>query len=332
MEPDTLIRPPVCGNADGRATQKSGSGRALHFWRGLLLALSISGCASQDGIRVPGPGNTVPSDQAIAVPPPGGPAIVTVLQHNYSNAVVQDIFLFTSAATPGQNVLRVTVFGPVGPDDRGSLGYASIRDSDINSEMRRQFPGVVMVRNGDFLQNHLGPFGYALGRGRSGDTCLFAWQQIRSSQNARAAFVNRGTIQVRLRLCDARATEQQLLSVMYGITIVGTFSAPGWNPYDSPPGIDPSLGRPGQPIYPGVPANHANPPPPAFQLGSQPQPVAPRRRAPVTTVPARPQPAPEPIGPAVPLPISPGATTQRPPAATVVPVPNCVATPGGTCN
>ena len=42
---------------------------------------------------------------------------------------------------------------------------------------------------------------------------------------------NFGMIQVRLRLCDARASERQLFGVMYGYTIIGTLNGEIWNPY-----------------------------------------------------------------------------------------------------
>jgi hypothetical protein len=303
----------------------------------LVSAASIiSGCASRDGIRVPDSAATVSSDKAFALPPPGGPAIVNVIERNFSNAVRQDIFLFTSAAAPGQNVLRISFFGPVGLDydDREGLPYTSLRDSDIDREMRREVPGVALARSPYYVQNNYGPFGYATGRSRSGDTCLYAWQQIRSSGNGQSAFQNRGTIQVRLRLCDTRATEQQLLNVMYGYTIVGTFPAEGWNPYDTPPKVDPALGRTGTPIYPGAPATTTNPAPPGLRpltvtsVAASPRPASVRAsRVPVQ----RPNPEPRPTGPMVPSPVSPDQGAK--PGSVTVPAPDCTtpAAGGGSC-
>ena len=330
------------GNAKGGARRRSVFSSSLRIGYAFLLAGAVAGCASRDGARVPGPTMTVTNAEAMVLPPPGGPAIVTVLQHNFSNAVSQDIFLFTSAAVPGQNVLSATFFGPVGLDydDRASLPYASVRNSDIDREMRRQLPGIAMARNGDFVQNSYGPFNYALGRSRAGDNCLYAWQQIRSDQNARAAFANRGTIQIRLRLCDARATAPQLLSVMYGLTVVGTFPAQGWNPFGGAPTVDPRLGRPGNPIFPGVPANPVATPP-AFKpqaIGRQAAPAATVTRVSVQPVEVRPLP---PVGPIVPLPGSPpqpGSSVAPVPVApspaaraVTVPVPACVAGGAQSC-
>lgn len=296
----------------------------------LAAALSMSGCASHDGIRVPGPAETVTSDKAFALPPPGGPSIVNIVQHSFSNAVQQDIYLFTSAATSGQNDLQVTFFGPVGIDydNRKDLGYASIRDSAVDRDMRRALPGVAMVRSGIFVQNNYGPFGYATGKSPHGDTCLYAWQQIRSSDNARSAFLNRGTVQVRLRLCDSHAAPEQLLRIMYGYTITGAFGAPGWNPYDAPPPIDPSLGRTGNPIYPTISPNAASQLPPAFQIqaaaptaaSANGAATASRRPAPRAVV-RRAAPTPQPIGPAVPSPVV-NDQAGSPSAPVVVPAPN----------
>jgi hypothetical protein len=128
----------------------------------LAVAIAtITGCASKDGIRVPGPAATVSSDKAFALPPPGGPSIVNVVQHDFNNAAQQDIYLFTSAVTPGQNVMRVTFFGPVGLDydDRKGLGYSSIRNSNVDRDMRRDLPGVAMAKSDFYVQYNEGAFG-----------------------------------------------------------------------------------------------------------------------------------------------------------------------------
>ncbi|MCB1487515.1 MAG: cellulose biosynthesis protein BcsN, partial [Bauldia sp.] len=98
------------------------------------------------------------------------------------------------------------------------------------------------------------------------------------------------------RLCDARASEQQLLSVMYGFTIVGYLPSPLWNPYGKPPPVSESLGGVSAPFEPTLPV--------------EPKPVRP--------APSRPKPAPAPPpvveGPIVPLPEpeSPGSYARVP--------------------
>jgi hypothetical protein len=108
-----------------------------------------------------------------------------------------------------------------------------------------------MARRPTFLQNSYGPFAYAAGKSPFGDTCIYAWQQIRSGSGSGIGR-DLGMIQTRWRLCDATASEQQLLSAVYGYTITGTFSGKAWNPFGAPPPLDPRLGRPGTPIYPSA--------------------------------------------------------------------------------
>lgn len=219
---------------------------------GIVLTLGLAGCGAREGVRLSDTVNTVPNETAFALPGPGGPAVVNIVERTFRNATQQDIFLFTSASTPGQNVMRVQLFGPVGSKFEGtrSLGYSSVRASEIAREMRRELPGVALRQSPIYLQNNYGPFSYAYGRGRGSDACLYGWQQIRSPEDARTAFQNRGTIQVRLRLCEENASEEKLVSNMYGYTIRGAFNAAGWNPYGEPPSVDPTLGRAGNPIYP----------------------------------------------------------------------------------
>lgn len=264
----------------------------------------LSACTTNGEIRSPQSAQAVPSENALAFPPPGGPAIVGVVERRYDNGVEQDISLFTSAATPGQNALRIKFLGASGSQPAGvnAASFTTVNDAAINREIRRELPGIVMIRSPLFLQNNYGPFGYASGRSRFGDTCIYTWQQIRSGQNAQTAVRNFGMIQVRLRLCDATATERQLLAVMYGYTITGTFNGEIWNPYGPVAGADPGLGRTGNPIYPdGVDPKHRPPPigyePARIIVLPRPAPPVPTRRtAPVSRT------LPSPTGPIVPPP------------------------------
>lgn len=186
------------------------------------------------------------------LPPPGGPSVVSVISRKFTNADQQDVLLFTSASTPGQNFLRIKLFGPMSIERDGgkSLGYASLRESVISQEIREALPGVAMKRSGLFLQNDYGPFGYAFGHGRQNDSCFYGWQQIRSNERDRSTFQNSGTIQIRLRLCEEGASEEKLLSVMYNYSIRAGISKPGWNPYGAPPPVEDGIGRTSNPIHP----------------------------------------------------------------------------------
>lgn len=253
--------------------------------------------------------------EALALPPPGGPAVVGVVERRYSNAIEQVIALATDSAIPGQNALRVQFFGPVGAEGSdNALPVTIISEGQIAREMRQAFPGMAMSRSPVYVQNSYGPFGYAVGRRGAGELCLYGWQRI-ANLHAGAPFANVGVVQVRLRLCQTGTTEQALLSVMYGYTINASFSSGFWNPYGAPPGPDPRLGNTGQPIYPESamgPVMVLDPAPVATVRSA---PAA--RPAPVETAPQRP---PVPAGaPLVPPP--PGATVGRAQAPLVPPPP-----------
>jgi hypothetical protein len=241
-----------CSRENGGFLPVSAFSSSRYLLAGFVITAALTGCGAREGVRLSDTAVTVPSETAFALPPPSGPAVVNIVERRFSNSTQQDIFLFTSASTPGQNVLRVQLFGPVGlqMDGQKALGNSSIQASEIVREMRRELPGVALVQSPLYLQNNYGPFSYAYGRGHGNDACLYAWQQIRSPEEARTVFQNRGTIQVRLRLCEDGASEEKLLSTMYGYTIRAAFNVPGWNPYGEPPSVDPTLGRTGNPIYP----------------------------------------------------------------------------------
>src|SRR5690606_17399671 len=92
-------------------------------------------------------------------------------------------------------------------------------------------------------------FGYATGRSRLGDLCVYAWQRL-AGMRSDATVATRGAVQVRLRLCQTGATEEGLLAVMYGYTIKSAIGDDTWNPYGTAPAADPRLGTLGQPIHP----------------------------------------------------------------------------------
>lgn len=216
-----------------------------------LLAGLVVGCQSSGNVRRPNVSETVPAETALALPPPGGPSIVSVVERKRGNGTEQTISLYTSSSVSGQNFLGVQFFGASGANPGiGNASFRMVSEDGIIREAFAAVPGVQMTRSATYLQNSYGPFGYASGQSGSGDTCIYGWQQIRSSRSAQTQARNFGMIQVRLRLCDARATERQLLGIMYGYTIVGMLDGEIWNPFGHPQGTDPTLGRPGNPIYP----------------------------------------------------------------------------------
>jgi hypothetical protein len=222
-------------------------------WKAALLATAVvSGCSRGLPLRSDDLTRIVPNEQAFALPEVGGPAVTAVLEKRYTNATEQDILLATSSAVAGQNMLRVQIFGPIdttlASQDKLRAGYLVAKN--VNAEMRQLIPGVRMQTSAYYVQNKYGPFGYAVGRSGSGDTCLYGWQRITSTGVAQTWIGNKGSIQVRLRICDQSASEMRLLQSMYGYTINASFKDGHWNPYGTPLPPDETLGRGGAPIYP----------------------------------------------------------------------------------
>lgn len=276
----------------------------------LFSVAVLSGCNTPAGVRSFGGAQMLSPSEALVFPPPGGPEIVTVVSRTYSNAVSQQVILRAQAATPGQNYIKAEFFGPqqVGDTDRDALSFTNFRASALAREIRAEFPGQALAMSPNYLQNGYGAFSYAAGSGRGDDACLYGWQDIRSPDGMRQDFRNLGRIKVRLRLCQSGASVEQLLSVMYNYTITGTFASQSWNPYGTPQPVDPSLGRPGNPVYP-LKTNDVPMRPGGDVTGSVPaQPV---RRVSVSR-PAQPEPQPlPPVAPvAIPSPFPAGAGPQ----------------------
>lgn len=264
----------------------------------LATACNTSTETTQSTLRV-----RQPAVAAFALPPPGGPAVLDVSERRYANAIDQYVALATRSVVTGQNFIKVQLFGPMGRDaGMTRLPNPPLSEAQMEREMRTAAPGVAMVRSPLYVQNSYGPFGYAFGR-RGGDLCLFAWQRV--ANTAAHPGYNAGSIQLRLRLCETGATEQSLLSVMYGLTINAAMAGANWNPYGRPAPADPRLGQPGQPIFPAGPDGIET------VLGTPPAPRRPRAQPP-----ARPDiPAPPPGAPIVPPPPGDGpAGTARVPA------------------
>ncbi|EUC00332.1 hypothetical protein PMI07_003618 [Rhizobium sp. CF080] len=288
------------------------------------LPLLAVGCAGQP-LQMGTFAKNVPAEQAMVLPPPAGPGIVSVIERRYNNAIDQDIFLYTSALTPGQNVLKAQFFGTASPFklSDNTLTSTPVTEAGVASEMRRLLPGVRMERSSFFVQNNYGPFGYAFGRSAGSDLCMYGWQQVRSPAGTVSPLANHGSIQIRVRICEANATEQKLLAFMYNYTITGAVDDGGWNPYGEPQPVSSSLGGVGAPIYPRPASTetivpvlpqravvYTRPAPaPAVQ---QPQPVA---AAPVTS-------APLPTGPvvSVPRPVMTQTAASAPPVGSALPV------------
>lgn len=194
----------------------------------------------------------VPASKALILPPPGGPAVVAVIQRTFKNGVSQDIALSTASVTEGQNAFYVNfVTDRERPSENDDvLRPRRITPDRIQAEMEERIPSVDMRTSLYYVQNKYGPFGFATGRSTAGDVCLYAWQNI--EPNKPAIVTPDGLITVRLRLCDADATEGQLLRTMYSFSISAYLSSAAWNPLGEPPPVPPQLGGLDAPLFPAT--------------------------------------------------------------------------------
>jgi len=248
--------PEACTASDGR--HRSGLRSALNLVAATVVLTGASACAGPSSLDYTTLMAEVPATRAIIVPPPGGPSVVAVLQQTYQNGISQEIALSTASLTTGQNAFYVSLLNNAAsnPEIPETLSLPPLTPDRIEREMEERLPGVEMRTSLVYAQNKFGPFGFATGRSTTGDLCLYAWQQIEPSEPA--LLVPGGAISVRLRLCDADATVNQLLRVFYGYTIAAYYRQETWNPYGRPPSPPPQFGEIDAPMYPlGLDGNGA---------------------------------------------------------------------------
>ena len=218
-----------------------------------LAALALAGCVTQ-APRTFTTKQELPATDTFVRPWPGGPAIVSVLEKRFKDAVVRETILATDSRVSGQNFITVTLHGQtdyVTLDDN-ALGRNSIDRTQIAREFQWYLLGVPMRTSNLFAQNKYGPFGFATGVARSGDRCIYAWQLL-----SRSRFLENGQISIRLRFCDRRMSDQELLNLMYRFDIVGYLRSRFWNPYGKPPAVSGNLGAMSAPIEPQLPVTSA---------------------------------------------------------------------------
>ena len=244
------------GTAPSGARSASGrrhpAGRAgcVKLFAVAATLLSVAACAGRSDLGYASLMAEVPAARAIIVPPPGGPAVIAVLQRTYQNGISQEIALSTASLTSGQNAFYVSLLNNTASnmDIPETLSFSPLTPDRIASEMEERIPGVEMQTSLVYVQNKFGPFGFATGRSPRGDLCLYAWQQIEPEKPA--ILVPGGAISVRLRLCDADAGVDQLLRIMYGYTIAAYYRQESWNRYGDPPSPPAGFGQVDAPMYP----------------------------------------------------------------------------------
>ncbi|WP_170848335.1 cellulose biosynthesis protein BcsN [Devosia sp. YR412] len=192
---------------------------------GPLLAVLLCACASTRDLP-PQEARIVAPVDAMIIPPPGGPGIVNVVSTTFPNAIKQDISLATQARSVGENKISIIAFeGKGGDGSDAALRDIPFTAINLTEEALTAWPNSGMAVSPYYVQNDYGPFGYAIGRPPNGDTCIYAWQRIEPTLTP-SGMVDRGTINVRLQLCQRGASEQALLEVMYRLRLNSSVHAP----------------------------------------------------------------------------------------------------------
>lgn len=206
-----------------------------------LLAAALAGCATKPTMPV-SEAEIVRPSKAVILPPPGGPAIITVVSTTYPNAIRQDISLATEAQSIGENKISVIRFtGKGGDGSDAALKDIPFTQVNLTEEALAAWPGSGMAVSPYFVQNAYGPFGYAIAKPANGDSCLYAWQRIEPTLRPSGA-VDRGTIIIRVQVCRRGVSEEALLDIMYRLRLNTDVFPPSAAPY--------AIGRIGAPIKP----------------------------------------------------------------------------------
>ncbi len=255
---------------------------------------------------------SVPTDRAFVSLGPGAPGVLSIVESRYRNATRQTIALVTRGKTPGENQLRVDIYGMTnaGMPLEATLPDRPLNDVELYSEAQEALPNVSLHMSLNYMQNRLGPFGYAVGRSTQGDTCIYAWQRVATPDQNLSLFNSRVTLSVRLRLCDPRASEAQLAAMMMNLSVNVNLSRAA--PTPEPTALS-DVGVAGVPMAPASIMTSAADPLPA----AAPSRSAPRRPRHVSR---RRQPPPSPqVAPAIQPSDAPGAVPPPPVSSNTIP-------------
>jgi hypothetical protein len=246
----------------------------------VMMALIASGCAAQRTIVENSGARAVPTDHAFVSLGPGGPAILSVIQSDYANATRQTIALATRGKTPGENQLRVDVFGVKNdniPLD-SSLPDLPLKEAELAAEAQDALPDVSLRVSNVYLQNRYGPFDYSVGKTAQGDTCVYGWQRLATPDQKISLINSRNAISIRLRLCDSVASEAALAATMMNLNVNVALSSGSWTP--EPRELSADVGAVNAPTAPPqIAIAAANPLPPSPARAAPPLRARQTRRA-----------------------------------------------------
>jgi hypothetical protein len=236
----------------------------------LLMTLAVEGCAAQRAVVEDSNAHVVSPTLAFVSLGPGAPSDLSVIESPYANATRQTIALTTHGKTPGENQLRIDVFGLTNPNvaPDSALPDRPLNEADLMSEAQDTLPDVPLRISANYMQNRYGPFGYAVGKSARGDTCVYAWQRLETPEQKLTIVNSRNTISVRLRICDPKAAEATLASLMMNLSVNVRLSGGSWTP--DPKALSPAIGAAGAPMAPSqVLAAAVNPFPPSSAVATR---------------------------------------------------------------
>ncbi|MGV2980120.1 cellulose biosynthesis protein BcsN [Camelimonas sp. ID_303_24] len=141
----------------------------------------------------------MPASAALASLPPSAGRVMAVEENGAGSGVRQRIVL--SGGHMGANTLEI------------ALGQEAVAPSPalLESELASRFPGVAMTPlPGRMLKSRYGAMHVSIGAPAGGGRCLFAWQSIRDFPGETGILKAATPAVIRIRLCSARATLDQL--------------------------------------------------------------------------------------------------------------------------
>lgn len=143
--------------------------------------------------------HAMPAAAALASLPPSAGRVMAVEESDAGSGMRQRIVL--SGGHMGANTLEIV------------LGRDAVAPSatQLEAELASRFPGVAMTPlPGRMLKSRYGAMHVSIGAPAGGGRCLFAWQSIRDFPGDAGTLKGVTPAVVRIRLCSARATLDQL--------------------------------------------------------------------------------------------------------------------------
>ncbi len=161
---------------------------------------------------------------AMASLPAAAGAQMAVVESRAHGVLTQRIVLRGDPGTVGENAIVVRVLIDRGPTDLdGPVGVPT--RGKIAAELEENFPGVDMGFSQAFAHNSLGPFGYAIGHPRAGETCFYGWQLLvfkpsllGSLPTGEPSLPTQPT-SVRVRLCRTSLGEAEMVQLMKDLQV-----------------------------------------------------------------------------------------------------------------